>query len=90
MPEGTREKGVFTGQPTSDKAISFSDYERYGCPVCLTGEKAGCVLVYGRGASIFSCGRCGVAYIVCKDGIDVSPFGVGGVYHRVSVHPRWV
>jgi hypothetical protein len=68
-------------------AISFSDYEAYGCPVCKTGERQGRTLISGFGTTVFSCSNCGVAYLICADELEQAKIGVGDEYPIVQDHP---
>lgn len=60
---------MFGPQPISNVAISFSDYRRFGCPLCLTNEKKGSTLIQFKGTALFSCAHCRVAYTICAAGI---------------------
>lgn len=79
--------GEFVAQQTSEIAISYSDYQKYGCPNCKTGKKKGFPLMSYKGCQVVCCSHCQVAYIVCNDGIEQSSIGVGAVYPEVVQHP---
>lgn len=69
-------------------AVSFKDFEKYGCPYC--GYRSGSNSLSGRGAATFECGECRNTSIMLGEGVEMSPFGIGDppVYPKLQKHPR--
>jgi len=65
-------------QPLSSIAISHSDYDEFGCPVCLTREKRATPLIQVPGATAVSCGNCETGYVIVRNGLTHSPLGMSG------------
>jgi hypothetical protein len=74
-------------------AVSWSEYEQFGCVQC------GCDYCYGTGISgggtaPVICGECGIFFVVLVDGLEKSRIGFGngedGVppYPTLQQHPR--
>jgi hypothetical protein len=63
----------FGPQPISKAVCHYSDYNRFGCPVCQTGEKSGHVVLSLAGCTLFVCANCGVGYLVCADELERVP-----------------
>ncbi len=61
----------FGPQPIAKFAIRHSDYEEFGCPLCLTGEKNVTVIISYCGESLAVCHACQVAYTVIPDDTKV-------------------
>lgn len=61
----------FIGQPVVQIAISYSDYETFGCPICLTGEKSVEVIIRLCGESCVVCWNCRVGYTIVSDETEV-------------------
>lgn len=61
----------FGPQPISKVAIRFSDYEEFGCPLCLTGEKRATGIVSYCGEQLVACAHCHVAYTIIPDDTEV-------------------
>lgn len=68
-------------------AISYSDYQEYGCPYCLTGQKQGFIQIQTADASSIRCAYCGVVYTVCADSVTESPLMANGKKTPVVNHP---
>ena len=75
------------------KAISYSDFEKYGCIKC------GCDFCHstgisGAGCAPVQCGECGEFFVILADGLNKSRIGFGGgdneetVYPELGEHPR--
>lgn len=71
-------------------AVSWSDYEKYGCVNC------GCDYCYtlgmqGGGCSPVKCGECEASFIILADGLNQSRFGFGTptIYPSLQEHPRY-
>jgi hypothetical protein len=77
--------GEFRAQPISSMAIIFDDYNTYGCPVCLSGEKKGSTLIQTGGASLFACANCHVAYLVVNG--DKIPQTLTKNEYQLAPHP---
>jgi hypothetical protein len=81
-------KGRCVARSISNIAISYSDYEKFGCPVCMSGSKRGCSTLSAGVCSVFTCYECGVSYIVCSDVVDKSTTSVNGSYLKIFDHPN--
>jgi hypothetical protein len=55
--------------PIRKAAITYSDYLKYGCPICLSGETKGITYLSHSSVSLFECSHCGVAYFICGDNV---------------------
>jgi len=70
------------------KAISNSDYKKYGCLKC------GCDAVvlgsfYGRGTYPVTCRECNEEFFVLADGVNESAFSVNDKgFTKLQKHPR--
>jgi len=71
--------------------ITESDFDKFGCPVCLVDHKTGSTLISLRGAMVVMCGRSRERYLVLADGVSVSPIGFGDSQPgelSPGVHPK--
>lgn len=78
----------YVAQPTSNLAISHSDHENFGCPVCMSGNKRGYSTLSAGACTVFICSKCNVSYIICSDGIDRSNIGVNESHPEIFDHPN--
>lgn len=78
----------FGPQPISKHVCHQGDYEKYGCPVCKTGEKNGFPLISISRCVLFSCENCGVAYLVCPNNLERVPRSLLDYEKmKIPVHP---
>ena len=80
---------TFEAQPISKKVTHFSAYQKYGCPICLTGETSATTLIQSSGCALVRCSNCGNAYLICADDLDTIPDQIASNYETLVIprHP---
>ncbi len=70
------------------KVIRFSDFEKFGCPIC--GYDKGQEQTKGAGWIDFVCGQCQTSSFLLDEGLSKTPFGIGDPSVKLAVihHPR--
>lgn len=74
-------------------AVSWSEYEKYGCVKCGCEYCFNSSGISGGGATPAKCGECGETFTILADGLEISSIGFGfndgTTFHaKLHKHPR--
>lgn len=70
-------------------AISFNEFEKYGCPKCnCESAYSGGISAYGTSSA--NCRSCGEHFVLLAEGLEKSTIGYGenSIYPELQPHPK--